>query len=552
MIGLKIKIMSLKTPEVSYVGDPLIFNEETEENIEYMKNELKEEYERLPDFLEFHSSFPQSGKQGVLGMLGVKNSKRKKYVYKISQYLNFLMNHEYSVMEGLNDIRNFCPHFCKSLGKFRARISTNYRNEDNPFDYDGDNYIESDVLLMEYIEGGRKLYRYIKSDNVTPEIVMSLVKQTLMANIIAGEHTKFTHYDMHSNNVLVKKCQPNTAFFYILDDNRTYLVPTYGYYPVVIDFGFSFNNNSEGKPIGSALAHTNIGFVSSSYDQNADAKLFLTSVSHEMKKYKKSDISIQFRELVKRIYEKCNIDMDCGWDNREDSPSISDSILKKMHSQFKRSKFFKNHGHHIVDLMQALVELPVYKRRTDDNIEDLAGVLVTEFYKIEKEISSDFYNMYIMKKMIESSVNNRGLYLVGETRQQAVQNFRNDILKTIDSLANFCNPKINWEKLLCCFLCISKCIENVCYEKLKKLLSIKKSDYNNMRLKSTTEIFEAIEANIPSHFFFDDKSVIYVWDCINQKSYKMNLNQGLIKTLNETHPFERGTILYEYISSKDY
>ena len=97
--------MSLKTPEVSQIGDSLLLNEETEKSIEYFKNELKDEYDKLPEFLEFHSSFPQTGKQGVLGILNNKNSKRK-YVYKISQYLNFLMNHEYYVMEGLNEIRN--------------------------------------------------------------------------------------------------------------------------------------------------------------------------------------------------------------------------------------------------------------------------------------------------------------------------------------------------------------------------------------------------------------------------------------------------------------
>jgi hypothetical protein len=545
--------MSLKTPEISYVGDPLILNPDTEENIEFFATNLKPYYEKMPEFLEYHSSFPRTGKQGELGLLSKKDDNKKtRYVYKISQYLNFLINHEHSVLEGLNEIRNYCPHFCKTYGKFKTRINTNYRTEDNPFEYEDDNYIESDVLVMEYVDDGRKLYRYIKNDKVNPEIIMSIVKQTLISNIIAGEHTKFSHYDMHSNNVLIKKCKPNTAFFYILDDNRTYLVPTYGYYPVVIDFGFSFSKNNEGKPISSALAHTNVGFITSNYDQNADAKLFLTSVSHEMYKYKDSDISKQFRALVKNIYKNCNIDLECGWDDREDTPSISDYILKKMSHQFKRSKFFKNQGHHIVDLLQALVDLPVYKRKTDDDIDDLAGILVTEFYKIEREISSDFYNMYIIKKMIESVIKNREIYMEKTTRELAVSNFRKDILDTIDSLVNFCNPKINWEKLLCCMLCLSKCIENICHEKLKKLMSIKKSDYNNMRLKNTTEIYESIEANIPSHFVFDKETIIYIWDCVQQKSYKMNLNHSLITNLNETHPFERGTILYEYISSKDY
>ena len=546
--------MSLKIPEISYVGDSLLFNEETEKNMEFYSENLKNFSEKLPEFLEFHSSFPHTGKQGILGLLHLKNNSKKKCVYKISQYINFLVNQEYLVMQGLNQLRYFCPHFCKTYGKFTTNININYREEDNPFDYNEKyrNSIQSEVLLMENIDNARKLYRYIKNDNVNPEIVMSIVKQTLLSNIIAHEHLKFTHYDMHSNNVLVKKCQPNSVFFYILDDNRTYVVPTYGYYPIVIDFGFSYCKNNEENPLYEGLAHTNIGFMPATHDQHSDAKLFLSSVSYEMKKYKKSNISDKFRTLVKNIYEKCNIDLECGWDDREDTPSISDYILKKMNNQFRRTSFFKNQGHHIVDLLQTLVDLPIYKRKTEDDIEDLVGVLVTEFYKIEKEISSDFYRMYILKQLIASVINNKELYLVKETRDKAVLNFRSDVLNVIDSVAKFCNPNVNWEKLLCSMLCLSKCIENICYDKLKSLSVLKKSDYNNMRLKNTTEIYEAIEANIPSHFFFDENTTVYVWDCVQQKSYKTSLNKDLVNTLNETHPFERGTILYEFISSKDY
>ena len=107
--------MSLKTPEVSYTGDSLLFNTETENDIDFFSEKLESSYEKLPDFLEFHSSFPRSGKQGVLGLLN-NTENNKKYVYKISQYLNFLVDQEHAVMEGLNEIRDFCPHFCKTYG----------------------------------------------------------------------------------------------------------------------------------------------------------------------------------------------------------------------------------------------------------------------------------------------------------------------------------------------------------------------------------------------------------------------------------------------------
>jgi hypothetical protein len=537
--------MSNNSLDIIYTGDDLLYNERIESDIDLFQNE----YESLPDFLEFDSSFPRTGKQGILGLLKNRTN-GKKIVYKISQYLNFVVNQEHAVMEGLNTIRDICPHFCKTYGRFKTNVISSFRQADNPFEYTGkDEHIQTDVLLMEHIEDSRKLYRYIKNENITPEIVMSLVKQTLLANIIAADHLKFTHYDMHSNNVLVKKCQPNSVFFYIIDENRTYLTPTYGYYPIIIDFGFSFNDHCQEKPLYGALAHTDIGFIPSVYDQHADSKLFLTSVSHEMRKYKKSELSTKFRKLITSIYKNCDIDLECGWDKR-DTPSISDQLLKKMSNQFKRSTFFKEQGHHIVDLLQTLVELPLTKRQTNDNLDDMTNILVTEFLKIEKEIGSDFYNMYILKMIIESCSNHKHKYLSRDKREEAISAFKTDILGCIDSVANFCNPKINWEKLICCLLCLSKCIENFCHDKLKKLMAVKKADYNHMLLRNSSEIYEAIEANLPSHFFFDKETVIYVWDCIQKKSYKTIVPNKMVSILNKTHPFERGMILYEYISGK--
>jgi hypothetical protein len=160
--------------------------------------------------------------------------------------------------------------------------------------------------------------------------------------------------------------------------------------------------------------------------------------------------------------------------------------------------------------------------------------------------------MYILKNIVEIASSLKNEYLERETRNEAVSIFKTKTLNAIDSVVNFCNPKVSWEKLLCCMLCLSKCIENFCYDRLKKLLSVKKSDYNKMLLRNTSEIYEAIDANIPSHFFFDKDTDLYVWDCVQEKSYKTKVSPDLLKELNETHPFERGTILYEYISSKNY
>lgn len=531
--------------------DPLLEDDSVEENLQFFADHLQPiTYKELPQELEFHSSFPRAGKQGILGIF-VNTKTGEKYVYKISQYLNYLIEHEYGVMQGLNDLRSFCPHFCKTFGVFRTRIADNFRGEDNPFDYTKRS-IEASVMVMQHIEDARKLYRYLKNDAVPVEVMMSLVKQTLLATMVAAEHGRFTHFDLHSNNVLVKKCPTNSVFLYILDDNRIYLVPTYGYMPMIIDFGFSYHSNLNERPMFGALAHTDIGFIPAVHDNQADSKLFLTSVSWELNKYKSSETSAKFRDLVKNIYGQCSIDLECGWDvhDEEDplSESISDYLLKKFTPQFKRSKFFKGQGHHVVDLLQALIALPLHVRKTEDTLDDLAGILVTEFSKIEREIGTDFYNLYLFKTIIDSVLRHREEYLSQGTREKAVMAFRSDVLKEIDRVAKFCQPKINWEKLLCCLLCLSKCVENLCQDRLKRLMAHKKADYNKMLVRSPTEVFEMIDANIPSHFFFDEDTVVYVWDAHNKQSGKFTVPSDWVDDLNETHPFERGVYLHELLS----
>lgn len=538
---------------MSDVSDRLLRDPDVEDDIQFFEDHLESKcYVELPPEIEFHSSFPRAGKQGILGVFTNTETGRK-YVYKISQYLNFLVEQEFSVMQGLNQLRSFCPHFCQTLGIFQTRITDNFRFEDNPFEYDKRSIMTS-VLLMQHIEDARKLYRYVKNDNVPIDVLMSQVKQTLLATMIASEHGRFTHYDLHSNNVLVKKCPTNSVFLYILDANRVYLVPTYGYMPVIIDFGFSYHMNCNQRPMFGALAHTDIGFVPAIHDHQADAKLFLTSVSWELNKYKPSEESKTFRKLVTSIYGDCSVDLECGWDEyEEDDPlneSISDVLLNKLNSQFKRSKFFKSQGHHVVDLLQALLILPLRARKTDDTLDDLAGILVTEFGKLEREIGTDFYNLYLFKIIIDSVIRHREAYLSPELREQAVMQFKSDVLKELDRVAKFCQPKINWEKLLCCLLCLSKCIENLCYDRLKKLISHKKSNFNKMMVRSPTEVFEAIDANLPSHFFFNRQTTVYVWDAHNQQSGKFTIPEEWVDDLNETHPFERGLYLYEKMSDE--
>lgn len=525
--------------------EQLLYDKILEETIDlFNENENKNE---MPDFLEYDSPLLKKGKQGIIGFLRNKENNQK-YIYKISQYLDFVINQEYNVMKDLNTLRDYCPHFVKMFSKFKLPLSSNYRRAKNPFLLNKEyKTITSEVLVMQYVNA-KKFVKYIKNDDIPTLHLLSIIKQSLLATIIANQKVNFTHYDLHSDNILIKHCDPNIVFLYIIN-NVYYMVPTFGIYPIIIDFGFSYSKSSDKDQMYCSLSHTDYGFLQCKEDCYGDAKLFLPSVSHEINRYRESETSQNFRNLVKNIYKDAKVQLDCGWDKRQKT-SINDDFLEDYEKTFEKSPFFKEQSIYILDLLQTLIVLPLKYRRSKESTKELLSLVINEFSKIEKLISDDFYHLYIFKEMIISVNKNRELYTSNSTRLDAVNYFKNDILKAIDKVAKYGNIKLNWEKLLCSLLCLSKNIENYCYEKMEKLCHDKNKDYKKIPLSSTIEIYKSIEANFPSEFKFNKQTILYIWNADTENSTKIRLEPKLIELLNKTHPFDRGDVYKDFLNNE--
>jgi hypothetical protein len=117
--------------------DSLLYDRTTEDSIDFFKENLpeKKSLSALPSFLSFGGPLLKKGKQGLVGFLekNDKNDNPKKYVYKISQYLDFMAEQEYNVMKDVNTLRDYCPHFVKGFGLVRIPITANYKKAKNPF-----------------------------------------------------------------------------------------------------------------------------------------------------------------------------------------------------------------------------------------------------------------------------------------------------------------------------------------------------------------------------------------------------------------------------------
>jgi hypothetical protein len=496
------------------------------------------------EWLDFDCTFEKPGKQGLVGLLKLKEDANVKYIFKISQTINYLVNHESLVMEGLSEISKWLPHFPLFIGKIKAYVNPKNRKSGNPFDVREDRCkIITDVLLCEYIENSCKFYNYIKAtEKISNEVLINCIKQVLLAISIAQDKKQFAHYDLHSNNIMMRQCDKNLVLCYVIDDSNQIAIPTFGHIPTIIDFGFSYINNMENSPCWPSMGHTEAGYFSDHFDHIMDPKLFLVSVTKEIKmKRNKSTKFRELRKIVKNVFGPLDISWSCGW-NKDEKISASDYVSDMLEPYGKKSKVFTEYLHYSLDIIQSLIILPFEEKVYKNKISEVYKIFINQWIKIEEQIKTPYFNMYILKEMIDIARELQIPYK-DKTKQISCENeFRTKLLKIIDNQAKwFRSDKIDFRILLCSIYMLANCIEGVFYDVMLCLKKKNKDKYDKMCVNSILQIFAAIDINCPSVYkYTKDTKVVMV--CENQKIVELDNNS--IDLLNNSHPLTHGTILY--------
>lgn len=496
------------------------------------------------DWFKFKEKFKKVGKQGIVGLIEIDGNV---CVYKTSRHLDFQMKHEALIMKSLNEIYDFCPFFCRSFGIIKHHSDANYKKKENLFKIETTKPILHETLLMEYLPY-KNLYEYIKDQNISDKVILAIIKQVLLTISIAQREKHFTHYDLHSCNILIKPCDKNKVNLFILDDNNQIAIPTYGYEPKIIDFGFSYAKSMQNKPLYTSLAHTGVGFMTSLHDPIADLKLFLITVSNEFKLFRSSKLVNNLRTIIRNIFEPLNIDLESGWDEgQNDEYNASDAILQSLEHVQHDSHIFKKYDHFCIDQLQSLVILPLKPKKSDD-IEISFKMLTTEIAKIEEQISDSFTNLYILKNIISIASDLRSLYLNKATRKDSIVQFQQNVQKLLNSIAQFCNPMINYEKLFCSLLVFSNCIKGKLYSTIKEQMREKIKEYSHLKLTKPEHIIGAIEANIDEDYEYSTDTSVSVLNYIKKNSTEIKLNEEQVGNINKLHSFFQGNYLTSIIN----
>ena len=488
--------------------------------------------------ISFVRKFKKEGKQGLAGICKAKvDGEQKTMVYKTSRYLNYTSLHEYYVMRSLKAITPYCPYFCEVHDIIQVPMSPNFRDQKNPFKTDPNKYtIQGDVLLMNYVKG-KNLYSLVKRREIDDRIIFSAMRQVIGAIMIAQDELNFSHYDLHSSNIIMTPCEPNSISLFISGE-KLISSPTYGAQPVVIDFGFSYSDELKKRPIMSSLAHTDIGFMSCLHDKYADMKLFLISLAYESKLHRKSSRHFTlFRKLVKKIFKPLKVDYTSGWDEGYSQVSAIDRVNDLIGDIEAKSQVFGRYNHFALDLVQNMIKLPLRGKK----VKDLGVAFIaidSELAKLDEEIGSSFYNLYMFKKITEIASKLRILYENRAKRKVALKLFKKKIYAELDQISKYCIPSLNFERLLCGLLVYSDAVEGVLYRSCNDVWGKKQKDHEKMQYNSVYEISKYIDSMLPDKIRANKNTVIRVTDANNQKYEEFTVTSSEAKLLNKSKNYD--------------
>jgi hypothetical protein len=524
----------------------------------------------------------EQGKQGVTGLVKYKG---RKCVYKFSQFMNFLTEHEYNIMSALKDISAWCPNFCDVYEMVECDINPNFIDANvNPFE-PHERSVKMNVVFLEYIENSISLYDLIVDTSIPFNIIFSVIKQVLLAVIIAQKYKKFVHYDLHAVNILIRRCDTDVVNTYVLEDDNIFYIPTWGYIPVIIDYGFGSVDDlsTENKYLSCSLAYTESGYMSPSFDMLADAKILLISIADDLKDFRR-DINgtydpeiYKYRNIVNNIFKELPLDMRSGWDLNENNNSIIDNLFDYIENVDEISPLFIKYPHYCMDILQGLVQLPL-RPITELNIKDLRltwSVIIKEFIKIEDEINNIFYSLYVFQKMIISAREVKDLYFnevetgTGMTDdagvRKATEQFKSGMFIHIRTIAKFVQlKKVNFELLLCALYAFEEQLETQLYFMLQDAMKIKFGMYQEcLKVSSTEHIYAILDFNFSEtskdegtseegarsgivKYVFNKKTRVNIYDCVEKNKVKgFKIPSKYVESVNNIFGIFKGSYIHK-------
>ncbi len=565
--------------------------------------------------------FASDSTQGVVGKVTVEGCSHpdeakvtggSEIVFKVSHEVDNVIEHESTILQGLTTFKEFFPHFVgyygtgvfqaverevkKRKGRDSKRELIKLISSTDPGivkEFNGCTIIPKSVLFLEYLSDQLEFESLLSTRRVSKffnppregvndreiyrlrrQLIPSILLQLLFALHVAQTDQQFTSYDFHTGNVLIRRCEADSLFLYVCR-NKSYLVPTYGYYPVVIDMGFAHSSSVTGKPLLSQTVHYHRGFQSAVYDGLRDAYHITVSVFRYLsEKHPKTAFSGVYT-IIQDAFHGLPILDETGWIKLP--CNLERRIINKLRTEaaslFTGNSFFSSQKYHILGLLNELVVLPFRKKSENSNLGESVTTFVTEFVKIipitkkRGNRSGVFplkggypqYSLHVLKSVISLVIKHRGGYLENvngtkEVKKRVVDVWFTELLAVkhphLPFSLNF--SEVDRVKLFVSALLIGERLSaNYCML-TEKNSSVTNSCYSQLgRIQSAIDVYGVIASNLTPYFNLSKGSLIYTIN-IDKKNisstHLFHLTYSQLEQVNSAAFLNKGTVLSGFIS----
>jgi hypothetical protein len=526
--------------------------------------------------LQYYKLFDEQTSQGIVGILKPSTDKKKSifkvkikpsscilavdfiveddmdhdYVFKISKVVDTLIDHEYKISQDLEQLSYYLPNFNRVLEvkrNVKCFIPNKPKCNYNPFEFF--NCIR-DVSLMEYIPSKKTFIGFIDKNGFN-SCTSSLIHQTILALFIAQQEINFTHYDLHLDNILIRKCCPRTFFLYKfmyegVIFNR--LIHSKGNFPVLFDYGYSYSKGMENTSYNNSFFFTHKGYTSFMFDDVNDFKTLLIRLSFI------KNCPTKLKNLAHKFFLNSSLPIklckETGWIETS-NPSIGQVVNKKIKKVIKtlfkdesyKENFIYKELEYIIDLLGILIKTPLGPNDFNmNNLNQVVKIFLREWKKLDDCFGAMFEDdkLNIFKAML-LAIND--LIEQDLKQEDLTHNFKLKLFEILDGYGNFIIVEnLNCKKLLLSILELSNFIEHVTSKSLEYYNKGFKYDCNGWTL------FDAIEntVNFKQPYIFELNDTIVMFDCIDKITLSINLeDKDEIKSLNLLKLKDQNSFLLE-------
>lgn len=360
-----------------------------------------------------------SSTQGRCGVVEDESGTRK--FFKISKNFNYTACHEFLVLSSVNRFTKFLPHFPLVYPLQEMSINPTFRDSSSdPFTQNQRlPSITTEVLFMELLNSKKTFSEYIRSKHRKnmSEVVHS-VARVLVVVKISQALARFTHNDLHTDNVLMVPCDYAHAVYKHLD--KLYVFPTYGVSPVFIDFGYSYVDEVRPSDFSSTVELVNYGVVPFLFNPYIDMCVFLCNAADVLEEHGATGERVEkFFEAMK-VFDEYDFLRHTGHVkvNRRVKGEIAHMLGDDMVHAGCRS--FNSYFDATIDIVLRLVdfrgcaegrvsavEAKAYLKDAELPLRESYKVFLREFVKIERLVGNSFYVMYILRTVVNYIGKNR-------------------------------------------------------------------------------------------------------------------------------------------------